>query len=243
MVARRWPLAEIILAPTPVQGDDAPPLICQSIEDLNLNGLVDVIIIARGGGSIEDLWAFNDELVARAIFASRVPIVSAIGHETDVTIADMVADRRAPTPSAAAELAVPDIREVRERVRQSAQALLWATRRGLEQRVARLRQAESALAYRSPANLLRAQQTKLSALATRAYSSVNHDLSLRSERVQARELQVRALDPLAVLARGFSVTTRTSDGRVVRAMADAANGVRVRTRVPDGAFESVVVDI
>src|SRR3990172_7585678 len=116
VVGRRWPLAEIVLAPTPVQGPDAVPGIIGGIEQLNRRGDIDVIIAGRGGSSIEELWAFNEELVARAIFASVVPVVSAVGHETDVTIADFVADRRAPTPSAAAELVVPDRAEVAARI-------------------------------------------------------------------------------------------------------------------------------
>jgi exodeoxyribonuclease VII large subunit len=116
VLTRRWPMAEVVLAPTPVQGPEAPYGIVGAIETLNLEGDVDVIIVARGGGSVEELWTFNEEAVARAVFGSLIPVVSAVGHETDFTICDYVADLRAPTPSAAAELVVPDSRQFRARL-------------------------------------------------------------------------------------------------------------------------------
>src|SRR5258708_16351392 len=167
VIARRWPLAEIILVPTPVQGEDAPPKICQAIDDLNASGLVEVIIVARGGGSIEDLWPFNDEIVARAIFASRVPVVSAIGHETDVTIADLVADQRAPPPSAAAELVVPNAVDVPERLNDVVAALIQGARYDIDRPDAELRHAELRLIHQSPAAAIKAPQAEQSPLARR----------------------------------------------------------------------------
>ncbi len=242
VVGRRWRGAEIVLAPTPVQGDDAPPLICQAIEDLNAVGNVDVIIVARGGGSIEDLWPFNDESVARAIFGSRAPIVSAIGHETDVTIADLVADRRAPTPSAAAELVVPDELDVRERLSGLASGMVWAMRRCFDRLESDLGQAELSLVHNSPAATIVARRKELVSLMTRATTVIRHDFELRSERLAARELQIRALDPQAILARGFSVTWRVDDEKVVRLTSDIVTGQGLRTRVADGTFDSVVMD-
>jgi exodeoxyribonuclease VII large subunit len=239
VVARRWPVAEIVLAPTTVQGDDAPPRICQAIDDLNAVGGVDVIIVARGGGSLEDLWPFNDELVARAIFASRVPVVSAIGHETDVTISDLVADQRAPTPSAAAELVVPDVASVRARLSEAAAAVYSLARQNLERREAALRSAELRLMHQSPASAIAARRAQLVALLTRARMSVGHDLDVFDERLDARALQLRALSPLAVLERGFSVSWRVEDGTVVRRVLDVAAGDRLRTKVVDGTFDSV----
>jgi exodeoxyribonuclease VII large subunit len=239
VVARRWPLAEIVLAPTPVQGDDAPPLICQAIDDLNAMGGVDVIIVARGGGSLEDLWPFNDEAVARAIFASRVPIVSAIGHETDVTIADLVADQRAPTPSAAAELVAPNMLDVRGRLEDIAATLVSLTRQGLERQYATLRSAELGLLHQSPASAIAARRAEVAALKARARSSIRHELEICAERLNARALQIRALSPNAVLDRGYSVTWRLEDGEVVKKTRDAVSGARLRTRVVDGTFDSV----
>lgn len=243
VVARRWPIAELILAPTPVQGDEAPPLICQAIANLNDVGDVDVVIIARGGGSIEDLWPFNDETVARAIFASRVPVISAIGHETDVTIADLVADCRAPTPSAAAELAVPDALEVRDRLGGIGSGMVWALRRCLDGLEADLGQAELSLAHASPLSAIESRRKELSTLCGRAAAVIQYDLRVRLERIAARELQLRALDPLAILNRGFSVTWRLDNCATIRAVSDVAPGLRLRTRLSDGTIDSVVAEV
>lgn len=243
VIGRRFPLAEIVLAPAPVQGDDAPPRICQAIEDLNFFGSVDVIIVARGGGSLEDLWAFNDETVARAIFGSRVPVVSAIGHETDVTIADLVADRRAPTPSAAAELVVPDVREIRGRLAELTRALAWHAGRSLSEARARVATLADALDRCSPAAQLDRQSEAVRLLVERMHRSAEHQLAVSEERVRARELQLLALDPDSTLRRGYSMTWRTDNGAVVRALSQVEPGTRLRTRVADGAYDSRVTEI
>ncbi len=240
VMARRWPLAEIVLAPSPVQGDDAPPRLCSAIADLNDSGLVDVIVVARGGGSLEDLWPFNDESVARAIFASRVPVVSAIGHETDVTIADLVADCRAPTPSAAAEMLVPDETEVRQHLAGLAGALAWRAQQRLEDLRRELDGEVASLLRLSPERQLADQQRAVEALAGRASTVAEHQLAILSERLQARALQLTALDPAAILNRGFSITWRVEDRAVVRRLAQLEPGVRLRTRVSDGTFDSIV---
>jgi len=242
VIARRWPLAELVLAPTPVQGEEAPPRICEAIADLNDFGAVDVIVVARGGGSLEDLWAFNDETVARAIFASRVPVVSAIGHETDVTIADLVADQRAATPSAAAELLVPDLLDVQARVVGLANALAWHASRRLELATADLNRAEQSLYRRSPQRTLAERLSAVEALAARVTRASEHALALVGERLRARELQLTALDPQAILKRGFGVTWRLEDRAIVRSVTEVEPGVRLRTRVADGTFDSVTTD-
>ncbi len=242
VIARRWPLAELVLAPTPVQGDEAPPRICEAIADLNDFGAVDVIVVARGGGSLEDLWAFNDETVARAIFASRVPVVSAIGHETDVTIADLVADQRAATPSAAAELLVPDLLDVQARVVGLANALAWHASRRLQLATADLNRAEQSLYRRSPQRTLAERLSAVEALAARVTRASEHALALVGERLRARELQLTALDPQAILKRGFGVTWRLEDRAIVRSVTEVEPGVRLRTRVADGTFDSVTTD-
>jgi exodeoxyribonuclease VII large subunit len=243
VVARRWPVAELVLAATAVQGDSAAPQICRAIEDLNDFGQVDVIVVARGGGSLEDLWPFNDESVARAIFASRVPVVSAIGHETDITIADLVADRRAATPSAAAELIVPDIEEVRQRLADYARTFWWLARQQLDTRRANLRDRESALERFSPIEVVEHYRNDLSLLARRAHLAVVNDLALRHERLRARELQLAALSPLAILERGYSVTWLEDAREVVRSIGQVERGSRTRTKVTDGVIVGVVDSI
>jgi exodeoxyribonuclease VII large subunit len=242
VIARRWPLGTIVLAPAPVQGDDAPPRICEAIHDLNELGQVDVLILARGGGSIEDLAPFNDEAVARAIFASQVPVVSAIGHETDVTIADLVADCRAPTPSAAAELVVPSVAEVQARLAGYATSLVRATRDELGRRREELGRAELELAHQSPKRAITSRKAEINSLLARASRSIQHGLELNGERLSARAFQVNALNPIAILERGFSMAWRIDDGQIVKSVADAGTGRCLRTRLRDGTFDSVVTE-
>jgi exodeoxyribonuclease VII large subunit len=242
VIARRWPLADIVLAPAPVQGDDAPPRICEAIHELNEVGQIDVLILARGGGSIEDLAPFNDEMVARAIFASRVPVVSAIGHETDVTIADLVADCRAPTPSAAAELVVPSAEEVNARLASYAEALVSAARDALDRRRDELGRTELGLLHQSPEPAITRRRAELAALLGRATRAIHQGLALSAERLNARSMQVTALNPVAILERGFSMSWRVEDGRVVKSVADVTPGCHLRTRLRNGTFDSIVLD-
>jgi len=236
VVGRRFPLVELVLAPTLVQGDGAPEAICQALRDIGERGGVDVVILARGGGSLEDLWPFNDERVARAIFASRVPVISGVGHETDYTIADYVADLRAPTPSAAAELAVPDWREcvadvvaLRERLVQTARAALDARRREVTA-------AEASLASLSPARTVERHRQAVDELIASGARSVRHRLELERERLRARQYQLRALSPADVLARGYSLTTHLGTGRVVKRAGEVSPGDLFEVRVSDGQF-------
>jgi len=241
VISRRYPFVEILLAPTPVQGDGAAPRICEAIEDLNRIGNVDVIILARGGGSREDLAAFNEEAVARALFASRAPVVSAIGHETDTTISDLVADRRAPTPSAAAEMVVPDVREIRSRLDSLASSLRWRTRLVLEQTTEQVTQLAEMLQRRSPQETIARQRTSVGDLTARAAVAVRHVCELRREQLRVREVQLATLDPLAVLRRGYSVCSDSESGATITSVSQVQGGGRVRTRVSDGSFESRVV--
>ena len=240
VTARRWPIAELVLAPAAVQGDAAAPQLCRAIEDLNDFGNVDVIVVARGGGSLEDLSPFNDEAVARAIFASRVPIVSAIGHETDVTIADLVADRRAPTPSAAAEMIVPDVVEVRQRLADAAQTLRWQLERQIDVRLARVRDREAVLERYSPEGVLARYRSELESLVSRARRSVLQDLTFQGEKIRSRARQLEALSPLAVFARGFSITTLQASHEVVRRINQVEDGSRLVTRIGNGEILSEV---
>jgi exodeoxyribonuclease VII large subunit len=192
VTGRRWPAAEILIVPVKVQGQGAAAEVAAGIALANRAAGVELIIVARGGGSLEDLWAFNEEAVARAIFGSALPVVSAIGHEVDVTVADLVADVRALTPSEAGEICVPDAREVRARLDGLADRLA----RAALARVARSRSA-------------------LEALADRAGRALHRDLDRRRDRLARRAAQLEALSPLAVLARGYSLTL-AADGAVLR---------------------------
>ena len=241
VIARRFPLVEIVLAPSPVQGDEAVPGICQAIDDLNRFGDVDVIIIARGGGSREDLGAFNAEAVARAIFGSRAPVVSAIGHETDVTIADLVADQRAPTPSAAAEMVVPDIREVRARLSALSRMLALRVTLTLDQSMARVEQTADALGRLAPAEQLVRYRSEVDDCLKRAGMAFQHVSELRREQVRARELQLSSLNPHAVLRRGFSVCRLTGTGEVISSIEQIAGDVSLTTEVADGSFTSIAI--
>jgi exodeoxyribonuclease VII large subunit len=238
IIGRRWPLTEIVLAPTPVQGDEAAPAIVEALSRLNDESDIEVIIVARGGGSLEELWPFNEETVARAIYASRIPIVSAVGHETDYTIADYVADLRAPTPSAAAELVVPDQREVSRRLTGSMIALVgWMTgelgrhRAGVEQLSLGLR--------RSVPDVTQEGQ-RLAALLRGAHSAMAQALSGRRERLKGCAIQLRSLEPGGTLARGYALVQRRVDGQVVRSVSQVKGRDRLDVQVADGRFPAEV---
>lgn len=236
VLERRWPLAEIVLAPAPVQGADAVPGIVGALEQLNQRGDIDVIIAGRGGGSPEELQAFNEEAVARAIFASVVPVVSAVGHETDETIADLVADRRAPTPSAAAEIVAPDRFEMRARL-GSVSGRLSATvqqRVGVERHNVQmcLRDVERAVPD------VNRERQRVDDLARRAQSLVERVHRDAVQHVGACTWRLKALDPFATLERGYAIVQR--NGTVVSRVGQAKKGEEMDVRVRDGSFGVVV---
>lgn len=240
VLARRWPLAKVILAPVQVQGAQAPGQIAAAIASMNRAGAADVLIVGRGGGSIEDLWAFNDEGVARAIAASRIPVVSAVGHETDFTIADFAADVRAPTPSAAAELVSPDAGAVaaqlaaaRLRLRTLAQARLGGARTALAENTRRLG---------APAKLLEARRMRLDLAAGRLEAAGQAALGRARESVGARVAKLAALNPLAVLARGYAAAADET-GKTVRRAAALVPGARLTLRFADGRAHCAVEDV
>jgi exodeoxyribonuclease VII large subunit len=214
MLQARWPSVRVVIRPVRVQGSAAAPDIVQALAELNRVRAVDVVIIGRGGGSLEDLWAFNDERVARAIAGSRTPVVSAVGHETDITIADLVADHRAPTPTAAAALVVPDQRVLRTRVDTVTLALRNNLKRQLARRRERLMQATRDL--RDPRQVLRARQLRMDELSERAARALASRLRLARQELRGATERLQALSPLAVLQRGYSIARRVADGTVVR---------------------------
>ncbi|MFN2250911.1 MAG: exodeoxyribonuclease VII large subunit [Anaerolineae bacterium] len=239
VLERRWPSVEVLVSPTQVQGDAAPPLIARALEAAGLAG-VDLIIVTRGGGSIEDLWAFNDEAVAHAIAASPVPVVSGVGHETDVTIADFVADVRAPTPTAAAELASPDAAELRQVVDELVER---AQRRALQAIMQRRRDAAVAqrrLESAAPARRLALQRGALESLSGRLDRSSAGRLTLSRADLDGLTKRMVALSPAATMARGYSRVRRAADGTTVRLTSDVAPGDDLLVDVVDGSFSAVV---
>jgi exodeoxyribonuclease VII large subunit len=237
---RRYPLVEVILLPTPVQGVEAPPAIERSFQAVR--GIQpDVILLARGGGSIEDLWAFNDERVAYAIAACPFPVISGVGHETDFTIADFVADLRAPTPTAAAELATPDRTDLRETLTDLADRLGRAAQSAISEQRWQLSSIENRLRLRSPKIRLQSDRQRVDDLSRRAETAWMHRLQLQRARLAGLEQQLNSLNPLAVLARGFAVVTQ-ADGKVVQSAAQVQPGEKLGVRVHEGQFGVEVRD-
>lgn len=238
VLGRRWPLAEVVLAPSVVQGPDAAPAIAEAVRSLNEEPGIDVIIVARGGGSIDELWAFNEEIVARAIFASAVPVVSAVGHETDYTIADFVADRRAPTPSAAAEMVTPDWREVSRHIEGSMLASLMAVKSRLAEALRDVEHAGHRMCAAVP-DVSRLRE-RLASLLHRGQTALARSLEQRSQRVDSFTHRLRALDPGGTLARGYAVV-QLRDGRVaITSVSQVKGRDRLDIYVKDGRFPAEV---
>jgi exodeoxyribonuclease VII large subunit len=237
VLQRRYPLAELVLSPTVVQGADAAPKIAAALDLLDREGNCDVIIIGRGGGSLEDLWPFNEEVVARAIYACKTPIVSAVGHETDETIADYVADVRAPTPSAAAELVVPDGQVLRRQLEMITTMML----RVLMDQNSRRRSDVTATARRMEMSLpdtgtMRRRVDDVSRVVNSATSRL---LSESKMQVESLGLRLRALDPLATLGRGFSIVQSPDTGQVITSTKQVSAGDTLDITVADGSFPAV----
>ena len=236
VLRRRFPLVEAILAPTPVQGDEAPAGIVSALEALNTYSQPDLILVVRGGGSVEDLWAFNDEGVARAIAASQAPVVVGVGHETDVVIADFVADVRAPTPSAAAEIATPDRENLTNELAEMRNTLEDEFNSYLRELRREYRDRQAALLMISPrAQVANARQRVDEAL-YRATAAMRHGLDLRRAAVMGLAQTLHAVGPSAVLDRGYAVVTRVDDGVVVRSIGQVEPGDELNVRVSDGTF-------
>jgi exodeoxyribonuclease VII large subunit len=240
VLRRRYPLVEVILSPTQVQGDEAPPQIVSALQAVSRVAGVDVIILARGGGSLEDLWAFNDERVARAVAASPVPVVCGVGHETDFTIADFAADLRAPTPSAAAELATPDRGELARRMAHYRSRLAAAIEETVAGQRRQLAGEVRALRRLSPQTWIDGQRQRVDDLSRAAQATIAHRLSLARVRLDGLGLRLSALNPAATLARGYAIVRRAGDGQVVVSVGQVAPGDRLSVQVSDGQFDSTV---
>ncbi|MBN1657985.1 MAG: exodeoxyribonuclease VII large subunit [Anaerolineae bacterium] len=236
VLRRRYPLARVALSPCLVQGDQAPAQIVAAIRLLDTRDDVDVVLLVRGGGSIEDLWAFNDERVARAIAACRQPVVSGVGHETDFTIADFVADVRAPTPSAAAELVVRDQAELRQHVAAWNTRLQEGLRRWLDSARQLLGAEERHLHGQSPVGRIDTARQQVDDLGRRMGQSLAHRAALQRSHVAGMEARLAALSPLATLERGYAIVRRHDDGTLVRSTAQVTAGDKLAVQVHDGAF-------
>ena len=236
-LARRNPAVRVIVYPTPVQGEGAAGRIAAMLATASSRAECDVLLLVRGGGSIEDLWSFNEERVARAIRASRIPVVVGVGHETDFTIADFAADRRAPTPTAAAELATPSRAEVAANLAQCLRSLSREMRRRLQYAAQALDGCAKRLVH--PAERLRRSGERLTALRTRLALALGHRVHRSSAQLERLQASLASLDPQAVLARGYSIT-RNSAGVVLRDASQARDGERILTTLGRGALQSEV---
>lgn len=238
ILARRFPLAEIVFCPVLVQGEGAAPQIVKVLEEMNRRQAADVIILGRGGGSLEDLWAFNEESVARVVAASQIPVISAVGHETDFTICDFAADCRAATPSAAAELAVPDqlalkafLLSVEGSLVRQVLGILERSRQRLDELVGRSPLMQPQKLFGEPANRLQQLQEALERAARGAVSEKRHAFSLQAEKLQA-------LSPLAVLGRGYSIAEK--EGALLKSVKEVLPGDTIRAHLRDGYMDCTV---
>ena len=241
ILRKRYPLTKVLLLPVRVQGVEAPGEIAAAIRYANHYRLADLLIVGRGGGSIEDLWAFNDELVARAIYDSQIPVISAVGHEPDVTISDFVADLRAATPSNAAELAVPDQDALRQTLDQLSAAMATAMNRQIKMRRQHLDVLAGSAALQSPEGYLQQRRKAVEMLQNRLISAQNMQLSKKQQRFIAMTAKLDAMSPLKVLTRGYAMAQKDG-GEIVRSVSQINPGDAVRVSLADGAFTATVTD-
>lgn len=233
VLSRRFCYADVVLYPVLVQGENSAQSIVEAIGYFNTSGLADVLIVGRGGGSIEDLWSFNEEIVARAIYDSRIPIVSAVGHEIDFTISDFVADLRAPTPSAAAELVVPSQIELREKFQNVYRRLYAQAERGVERARARVKACAGRPAFRNPVAKLEDHRLYLDQLSRLFEKSYQNLLEQKKNDMRLLVSKLDGLSPLGTMARGYSIL-KDEDGRVVKQTGQVKRGDHLRVMVADG---------
>ena len=236
----RYPLASVILSPALVQGAEAPAAIAEALDLLNEHGEAEVVILGRGGGSIEELWAFNDEVVARAIARSRIPVISGVGHETDFTIADFVADQRASTPTAAASAAVPDIAEWRAHVVELQQELTEFMDAFLSDQREQLERTRRDLLRLNPHYQLERLQQRLDDTSALLQARIQYILSLHHERLRGIVLRLHSLSPLLTIARGYAVVRRDADQTIVTSMQQVQTGDQLTIQVTDGHIHAIV---
>lgn len=240
ILRKRYPLSKVLLLPVRVQGVEAPGEIAAAIGYANYHKLADLLIVGRGGGSIEDLWAFNDERVAYAIYHSQIPVISAVGHEPDVTISDFVADLRAATPSNAAELAVPDQDALQQNLDSMSSAMATALNRQLKAARQHLDVLSQSSALCSPTGYIEQKQRSLELLKNKLVSAQNQSITRKNQRYIACVSKLDAMSPLKVLTRGYSMA-QTEKGDVVRSISQVELGERIRITLSDGALAATIM--
>jgi exodeoxyribonuclease VII large subunit len=235
---RRYPIAEVVLAPTAVQGIEAPPGIIAALRRLNTTIHPDVILVGRGGGSIEDLWAFNDEAVVRAVASSEAPVISGVGHETDFTLTDFAADLRAPTPTAAAERASPDQIELMAQINEFAAMHTTILHEYLSDLRWEYDQLENALSRLSPTHQIDTYRQRLDEIIMRQTRSMNTLLDKKSLQLENLQQALRSLNPQAVLNRGYAIITRSQDGKVVKNTSQVKKNDSIHIRLSRGELDA-----
>lgn len=242
ILRKRYPLAQVCLLPVRVQGKEAPGEIAAAIAYANYHHLADLLIVGRGGGSIEDLWAFNDERVARAIYASQIPVISAVGHEPDVTISDFVADLRAATPSNAAELAVPDQDALRQNLDTMAATMATCLTRQIKAARKHYTVLSASPALQSPMGYLEQRRKALAFSKSRLLSVQSQGINRRKQQYVALTAKLDAMSPLKVLTRGYAMAQR-DDGKVIRSIGQVNPEDSIRISVSDGSITATVTDV
>lgn len=239
ILSRRFPYADILLYPVLVQGNGAAESICEAIEYFNNQSAAEVLIVGRGGGSMEDLWAFNEEILARSIFKSKIPVISAVGHETDFTIADFAADLRAPTPSAAAELAVPSADELLEKFKLTESRLRNAVQKNIEKKRLLLKLYSEKQVMQDPVIKINEKGMQLDSVYRMFETAVSTVFTEKKRLFEVSVSKLDGLSPLSTLKRGFSVT-KNQAGKVVKKVADTRVGEDISVVVTDGEIKAVV---
>ncbi len=242
ILRKRYPLTKVVLLPVRVQGVEAPPEIVAAIRYANRHRLADLLIVGRGGGSIEDLWAFNDERVAYAIYESEIPVISAVGHEPDVTISDYVADLRAATPSNAAELAVLDQDTLRQTLDSMAESMATALNRHLRVSRQHLQMLSASNCLKSPTVYLQQRRDNLISIANRMIAAQDRSVNAKRQRFVGLTAKLDAMSPLKVLTRGYAMT-QTEDGRLLRSVKQTSIGDTIRVSLSDGSIFASVSDV
>lgn len=241
VLRRRYPVAQVILSPTPVQGSDAATQIVTALRRIDAYG-VDVILLARGGGSLEDLWCFNDERIARAIRETRAPVVTGVGHETDTTLVDGASDYRAPTPSAGAEVITPDIQDMRERLHDASSRLHDAAHYMIDVGREQLSDVQHKLRLVSPVSRIRNERQRLDEVAARLTKAAQTRIATWRQSVQAQKRALDLANPHHLLERGYAVVTRTGDGKRLTNAVDAGPGTTLQIQLAKGQLTATVKD-
>ena len=241
VAARRFPLAELVIYPAEVQGSEAPPKLVAGIEYFNKSKSVDVIIIGRGGGSLEDLWAFNNETLARSIFASEIPVISAVGHEIDYTICDFVADRRAPTPSAAAEIALPDVIQLKSEINTSVSVLGHLLSNKVKRNREKLLRLSDSYVLKMPQSVVSDHRLLLDKHFEKLDNAINKKLTDKTHLLKECAAKMEGLNPLAILSRGYSAVSDYQSGEIVTGVKSLAEDQQIKLSFFDGTAQAKII--